>query len=225
LKEQVKIERRPLGEQVTNLVRRMILTGDLRPGQRLVEERLAKRIGTSRTPIREALHRLEQENLVERPSKGGYTVRPMSVREVEDVIGVRAALESYAVELAARSITPDQLARLEKNVEEYQAALGKKQMKRLVELNTDFHGMLYQIADSQLLTRLATDLAEVLYRFRVSLLGDLESAARSLKGHRRMLAAIREGDADRAARACREHIHAGGKWILAQIREKCGESE
>ena len=92
---ELKIERRPLGEQVTSLVRRMIQEGELTPGVRLVEEHLAAVIGTSRTPIREALHRLEQEKLVMRRKQGGYQVRPLSAREVEETAGVRAVLESY----------------------------------------------------------------------------------------------------------------------------------
>ncbi len=217
---QAKIERRPLGEQVFALVRRMISEGELKPGQRLVEEHLANKIGTSRTPIREALHRLEQEGLVERRQRGGYQVRPMSAQEVEETTGVRAALESYAVELAARRISQETLAELERNVAEFEAALAAGDQKRLVKLNTEFHAMLYRLAGSQLLTRLINDLAETLYRFRVALLSDPEAAARSLEDHREMLAALKRGDQDKAVRACRSHVLAGGAWILEQLKKQ-----
>lgn len=221
----VKIERRRLGEQVTELVRRMIHLGDLPPGQRLVEEHLAERLGTSRTPIREALHRLEQENLVVRRNTGGYEVRPLTAREVEEVIGVRAALESYAVELGCRRMTPERLERLERNVAGFAKALQERDYKRLVALNTAFHEMVYQMADSTLLTRLISELADVLHRFRVSLLSDVEAASRSLLDHQRMLQALREGDTNQAARFCREHILAGGIWILANMDNQARGSE
>lgn len=215
-----KIERRPLGEQVFGLVRRMISEGELKPGERLVEEHLAKRIGTSRTPIREALHRLVQEGLVERREQGGYIVRPISAQEVEEVTGVRAALESYAVELAAQRITKDNLAMFEQNIAEFEAALNSGDQKRLVDLNTQFHIKLYRLAGSKLLMRLISDLAEPLHRFRVSLLSDPKAAARSLEDHREMLTAIKNGDHDKAVRACRSHILAGGAWILDQLKQQ-----
>lgn len=217
---ELKIERRPLGEQVTSLVRRMIQEGELTPGVRLVEEHLAAVIGTSRTPIREALHRLEQEKLVMRRKQGGYQVRPLSAREVEETAGVRAVLESYAVELAALRMTPKLLAELERNVESFAAALEDNDAKRMLELNTKFHHMLYEVAGSELLIRMINDLSEPLQRFRVELLGNPESAARSLRDHRRMLRALKNGDQIGAVRVCREHILAGGQWMLDRLREK-----
>ncbi|KMY65973.1 hypothetical protein AAU61_18480 [Desulfocarbo indianensis] len=217
---QVRIERRPLGEQVFGLVRRMISEGELKPGERLVEEHLARRIGTSRTPIREALHRLVQEGLVERRNRGGYKVRPISAQEVEEVTGVRAALESYAVELGARRITRNTLAELERNVAEFEKALIADDRKRLVELNTQFHAMLYKLAGSQLLIRLINDLAENLHRFRVALLSDPKAAIRSLEDHREMLAALKRGDQDQAVKACRAHVLTGGSWILDQLKQQ-----
>lgn len=217
---QARIERRPLGEQVFGLVRRMISEGELKPGERLVEEHLARRIGTSRTPIREALHRLVQEGLVERRNRGGYKVRPISAQEVEEVTGVRAALESYAVELGARRITRNTLTELERNVAEFEKALAADDRKRLVELNTQFHAMLYKLAGSQLLIRLINDLAETLHRFRVALLSDPKAAVRSLEDHREMLAALKRGDQDQAVKACRAHVLAGGSWILDQLKQQ-----
>jgi DNA-binding GntR family transcriptional regulator len=217
LPARAKIVRRPLGEQVTDFLRRLVVEGEFSPGERLVEEHLARRIGTSRTPIREALHRLEQEGLVERRRTGGYRVRPISAQEVEEVSGVRAALESYAVELAAGRLGPEHLERLECNVADFAAALERGDRKALVKLNTDFHQMLYDLAGSQLLTRLISDLAEALRRFRVALLSDPAMAARSLADHRAMLEALRAGRTGEAVEACRSHVLSGGRWILEHL--------
>ncbi|MGD8562609.1 MAG: GntR family transcriptional regulator [Desulfarculaceae bacterium] len=221
----IKIQRRPLGEQVTDLVRRMILKGEVAAGERLVEERLAERLGTSRTPIREALHRLAQENLVLKRNKGGYMVRPFSPREIEEVMGVRAALESYAVERAAKRMSPDLLKRLEDNVDKFAAALKQRNSKQLVELNTTFHEIIYNAADSEMLTRMINDLAEVLHRFRVALMGEPQAAARSLSDHRRMLQALHKGKDQEAAQVCREHLKAGRLWMLARMQKDSEEND
>ncbi len=221
--QDLSIERRPVGEQVTDHIRRMILSGDIRPGTRLVGKHLAEQIGISRTPVREALHRLAQENLVIRREAGGYEVRPLSAAEVEEVIGVRAALESYAMELAAARITPADLKALERNVDEYEVALSQGRYGRLVELNTSFHEALYRAAGSRVLRAQINELAEVLHRFRLTLLGDPGSAARSLKDHRLMIEALGRRDATLASRICREHVLAGGAWILARLAEEAGE--
>lgn len=213
----MKIERRPLGEQVTQHLRRLINAGEFEPGRRLVEEQLAEMIGTSRTPIREALHRLEQENLVLRRGRGGYKVRPLSSREVEEYCGVRAVLESYALELAARNMTPKILARLSRNVEDFARALKAGDKRRLVELNTEFHAAIYKLAGSELLLRMINDLTEVLQRFRVSLLTDPDAARRSLTDHRVMLDALKKGQVEEAVSVCREHVLAGGRWMLDRI--------
>ncbi len=213
----MKVQRKPLGEQVTSLIREMIRQGELAAGQRLVEEQLAEHTGTSRTPIREALHRLEQEGLVVRRDKGGYRVRPLSAREVEETTGVRAALESYAVELACQAMTPERLRGLQQNVAQFSRALANGDRQRLVALNTQFHQEIYEMAGSRLLLRMINDLAEALHRFRLALLADMESAARSLRDHRAMLAALEKGDPQLAARICREHLLAGGRWMLERL--------
>ena len=218
----MKVKRESISDQVTEFLRRRILAGDLGPGERLVELKLAAQTGASRTPIREALLRLEREKLVVRRRQGGYRVRPLDAREVEEVIGARAVLESYAVELAARSMTPEMLERLKENVARFGEALAAGDGKRLVTLNTTFHDQLYRMAGSRVLLRLIRELADNLYRLRVSLLGDTQAARRSLADHRRMLEALERGDTAEAASACRDHIWAGGRWILAHMQ---GETE
>ncbi|MFH1034579.1 MAG: GntR family transcriptional regulator [Pseudomonadota bacterium] len=221
----LNIERRPVGEQVTDHIRRLILSGELPPGSRLVGKHLAEDPGISRTPVREALHRLAQENLVVRRDSGGFEVRPLSAKEVEEVVGVRAALESYAMERAARRISPQVLESLRRNVEEYAQALKDKKTLRLVKLNTAFHEALYEAAGSRVLRGQINELAEILHRFRVALLGEPDVAARSLKDHRLLLEALGKGDPRRAGRICREHVLAGGEWIVARLQEQQQEDD
>jgi DNA-binding GntR family transcriptional regulator len=93
MKRQSITRSRPLGQEVTLMLRRMIVHGELKPNERLVEERLAAQLGISRTPLREALHRLEQKRLLSKRDRGGYVVRPLSYQEVEEAVDVRAFLD------------------------------------------------------------------------------------------------------------------------------------
>ncbi len=205
------------------MLKEMIVRGELPPGERLYEVELAKRMGTSRTPVREAMVRLEHERLLQKRPQGGYQVRPLSQKEVQEAVGLREVLESYAAELAASKISAAQLAKLEKNVAQFEKALQRGDRRRLVDLNTVFHDTLYQAAGSDMLFELISNLRDVLFRFRRALLGDLEAAARSLGDHRKLLAALKKGDPDQARRRCRDHLRRGGRWMMERIAK--GELE
>lgn len=213
------LNRRHLGEEVTELLRRRILKGEVEGETRLVEVRLADELGISRTPVREALHRLEHEGLLLKRPQGGYTVRPMTPREVEQTVGVREILEAYATEMAARNVTPELVRKLDKNLAAFEKALEKGQTDRLVILNTDFHEILYQAAESPILIKLIYELSDVLYRFRRALLADISAAAISLEAHKGMVDAIREADPEKAGKLCRAHLAEGGRWILDRIEQ------
>lgn len=217
------IERLSLSTEATRMLKEMIVRGELGPGERLYEVDLAQRMGTSRTPVREAMVRLEHERLLQKRPQGGYQVRPLSRKEVEEAVGLREVLESYAAELAAAKMSAAQLAKLEDNVAQFEKALERGDTRRLVELNTVFHDTLYQAAGSDMLFDLISNLRDVLYRFRRVLLGDLQAAARSLGDHRKLVAALKKGDPIEARRMCRAHLRRGGRWMMERIQK--GELE
>ncbi len=218
-----KINRHHLGAELTKVLKRMILDGDFPPGERLLEVHLAEDLGTSRTPVREALLRLEQEGLLHRRPQGGLAVRPLTPEEVEEAVGVRALLEAYAARLAAKNLDPRVLARLEANVAQFEKALKENKPDKLVEINTNFHDTLYKAASSELLYRLISDLQDVLHRFRRALLGDGQAAAASLADHRKLVQALKNGDSAGAGRICSAHVKRGGRWMLERIKR--GELE
>lgn len=214
------IQRRPLSTEATRLLKDMIVGGDLEPGERLYEVDLAQRLGTSRTPVREAMVRLEHEGILQKRPQGGYKVRPISAKEVAEAVGLRAVLESYAVELAVANMQPKLLAKLEKNVEMFAAALARGDSRRLVELNTRFHTMLYDAADSEMLSEFIGRLSDLLHRFRRALLGDAGAADHSLADHQELLAALKKGDPAEAAEICRIHVERGGRWMMERIEKQ-----
>ena len=211
------LRRRPLGQEATDLIRRLILRGDLASGERLVEERLGELLGLSRTPIREALHRLEQEALLIKRPRGGYEVRPLTAAEVEEAMGVRGVLEAYAAELAARRATPKVMRELDRCLEQFEEALARGDEERLLELNVRFHDLLYQAADSQLLERLLGELKDELERISRVMMSNMPAGHWSAEEHRAVVLAIKAHDPDTAARLAKEHVERGGRWLISHL--------
>jgi DNA-binding GntR family transcriptional regulator len=211
---------RPLGEEVTQTLRRMIIHGELKPGDRLVEERLAGELGISRTPLREALHRLEQKRMLSKRAQGGYVVRPLSYQEVEEAVDVRAVLESFAAERAAKRRPTVLLERLKDNAERFEKAWEERNERDLLRLNSAFHALVHEMADSMFLYRLLAELTEVIERITRALASSLAAGSWSAADHRSLIRAIEQGDQETAARLAREHVRQGGKWILERMRSE-----
>jgi DNA-binding GntR family transcriptional regulator len=198
-------------------LKRAILRGDLAPGSRIVESAVAVALGISRTPVREAIHRLEREGLLRQGSAGGLFVLGLTREDVEETFGIRAVLESYAARLATEKHGAEGLRVLEDKIREYEAALERHEMERLPEINTEFHDFLYAMSRSPRLIRMINDLRDQIHRFRHVIL-KIESMARSSsEDHRLMVRYIRAGDADRVEQIVREHILRGREAVLGQF--------
>ncbi len=210
-------KRRSLGQEVTLHLKRMVKAGQLKPNMRLVEERLARELGISRTPVREALHRLEQEGLLSKRPRGGYLVRPLTPEEVEDALGVRAALEGYAAELAAANAEAEVLERLEVNVAAFEQALAGQDEAGLIALNSEFHLLLYEAAGSPLLTRMLGELQEIVERISRAIYSNVDAGLWSDNDHRNLLEAIKAGQTDVAAGLAKNHVTHGAQWILSRM--------
>ncbi|MFH1059458.1 MAG: GntR family transcriptional regulator [Pseudomonadota bacterium] len=217
------LRRRPLGQEATDLIRRLVLRGELAPGERLVEERLGELLGLSRTPVREALHRLEQEGILTKRPRGGYEVRPLTPEEVEEAMGVRGVLEAYAAELAARQAPAKLIRELEKSLEQFEEALARRDEERLLELNVRFHDLLYQAAGSKLLQRLLSELKDELERISRVMMSNMPAGHWSVGEHRGLVEAIKAHDPATAGRLAQEHVERGGQWLISHLREQNGQ--
>ena len=217
-----RLVKQSLGQEVTRMLKRMIIDGELEPGQRLVEDRLAAELGISRTPLREALHRLEQEGLLQKRSAGGYVLRPFDAEEVEEAVQVRALLESRVAALAARRATPDQMEALRANLAAFRLAAATGDVARLAELNTAFHLLLRAAGGSLLLARLLDEIEGVVERIIRALVPLHEAGEWSDHDHARIVAAVVAGDADAAAEAMRAHVLHGGEAVLDTLRQPDG---
>jgi DNA-binding GntR family transcriptional regulator len=197
----------------------MLIEGRFPPGERLVEEALAKEMGASRTPLREALHRLEQEGLLARRPRGGYVLKPLDPAEVEEAVETRSLLESYAASLAAQRATDKALTGLERNIAQFAAAHERRDPAALAALNAEFHALLAQAAGSRLLIRLLEVLEGLVERISRESATGMEAGCWSLDEHREILAALRARDPEASSRAAAFHVRRGGRHLLDHLKE------
>ena len=149
-------ERKSLGEHVFESLKQAIVRGKMSSGEWLVESHIAETLGISRTPVREAFHKLEREGFIERQPRGGFTVLGLNREDIEETFGIRSVLEGYAAHLAAIKHEVEELEMLEQKIEEFQIALDSKKMNLLPGINTEFHDLLYGLSKSPRLINMIT---------------------------------------------------------------------
>jgi DNA-binding GntR family transcriptional regulator len=201
-------------EKVYEYLREGILSGKIKSGDRLVESDLAERIGTSRTPVREALHTLEREGLIESLHRVGYVVHPISELEVSELCQIRLALEALALRWAL-SKDPAGLARaMRKNLSRCDQRVAAGDLKAFIELDAQFHDLISEVADSRRLKEMTNSIRRYMLRYRIQSIYTEDNVRRAIAGHRSVLKAIEDGDKKAAQRALAAHIKQAKKDIL-----------
>lgn len=206
--------RKSLGEHVFDSLKQAIIRGNMSPDEWLVESHIADTLGISRTPVREAIHKLEREGLIERQPRGGFTVLGLTRDDIEETFGIRAVLEGYAARLAAIKHHKKELAPLEKKIEEFEKYLAQKQQAELTRINTEFHDLLYALSKSPKLVHMINGLRDQIFRFRQMILKKSRMAKISNEDHKQMLEFIRKRDADGVEALVRGHIIRGQEMVL-----------
>lgn len=196
----------PIRQKVYDFLRNEILSNHIAAGERLVEGRLAVEINVSRTPIREALHILEMEGLIESLPRVGYRVKEMQWEDVEELCEIRAVNEILAARWAMKRIAPQELAALKANIDAAEAEIQAGQPKRFVERDAEFHEMLVTASGSQRLLELCQKLRHHMLRYRVESLYVAEAGFRAVKGHRRIITCLENKDDIGIAAAVRDHL-------------------
>ena len=211
--------RKSLREEVYDSLKKSILHGKLKGGQRLIEERLAHQIGISRTPVREAFHKLERDELVTRLPKGGFAVREFTKEDVEEIFGIQSALESYAAYLATLHISPERISNLEKKIDETEKALKSGDDDKVVQLHTEFHDLLYKSCKSKKLIEMINNFRDYSYRYRSALLHTINGMYESIESYRRMLEAMKKKNPRLVERLVQKHLARGKEIIIKEINE------
>ncbi|MBO3443945.1 MULTISPECIES: GntR family transcriptional regulator [Clostridia] len=207
-------EYKPLRDVVFENLREAILEGKLKPGQRLMEVQLAEQLGVSRTPVREAIRKLELEGLVVMlPRKGAY-VANMSLKDIIDVLEIRASLEGLAASLAAERINPDDIKKLEIIVKEFEELTIASDVDTLLKKDVEFHECIFKATNNKKLHQLINSLWEQVYRFRVTYISDYDSSLSIVNEHKLILEAIKKGDNELAKKHAREHIEKAEQFMI-----------
>lgn len=208
----------PLRDVVFNTLRQAILKGELKPGERLMEIALAERLGVSRTPIREAMRKLEQEGLVVMIPRRGAQVASITEKDLNDVLEVRIALENMAVEKACSRMTEDSIGKLWLAAKTFERTMKDGDLVKLAEADESFHDIIYQASDNYRLVQTLNNFKEQLYRYRVEYLKEEETRNQLVKEHEKLYRAIKERDIQEAKEVAFCHIENQRQAILRSIK-------
>lgn len=218
----------PLRDVVFNTLRRAILTGNIRPGERLMEVQLSQMLGVSRTPIREAIRKLELEGLVETLPRRGAQVAKISEKSLKDVLEVRRALDVLIAELACIRISEEQLMDLQNAQTQFEMAVKQASDKdidtaEIAKADVEFHNIIMEATGNERLISLVNNLAEQMYRYRFVYLKDQNIHEKLILEHKDIYEAIRNRDVERAKETAAIHIDNQEKEIIEHIRSECEE--
>lgn len=208
----------PLRDVVFNTLRQEILTGKMKPGERLMEIHLANKLGVSRTPIREAIRKLELEGLVIMIPRKGAEVAQISWKSLKDVLEVRRALDVLAIELACERMAAEQLEALYKACEGFEEATKTKDTRKIAEADVAFHDIIVASTGNQRLIQLVNNLSEQMYRYRFEYIKDSSQHQTLVEEHKEMYRSIQSKDKKAAAGVVKKHIDNQEEAIIRQLQ-------
>lgn len=207
---------RPLREIVYEELKLLILTGKISPGMRLMEEELAEDMGVSRTPIREAIRKLEKEGLITiEPRRGAY-VSQISTKDMVEILEVRQNMEGLAAELAAQRMTDEDKEKLREIAKNYESAVAAGDMTEMIRCDTAFHHIIVEATQNKILIQMVEQLQEMVLRFRYIYYDNFKRAEQMLTEHQAIYEAIADGDTEVARESANIHIDRLKSLILEE---------
>lgn len=209
----------PLRDVVFNTLRQAILKGELAPGERLMEIQLAEKLGVSRTPIREAIRKLELEGLVLMIPRKGAEVAKISEKSLKDVLEVRRSLEELAIELACQRMSESDFKDLEQAEHSFKEAVKRGIPMEIAESDEKYHDVIYHCTKNARLVQILYNLREQMYRYRLEYIKDEDKRQILLIEHEKILRALMGRHVVEAKKAVREHIDNQEITVLKNIKE------
>ena len=210
----------PLRDVVFNTLRQAIITGEFAPGERLMEIALANRLGVSRTPVREAIRKLELEGLVVMIPRKGAEVAKITEKDLRDVLEVRSSLEELAAELAAERMNDEVKENLEKALKEFEEAIESDDNAAIADSDVDFHDVIFEATGNARLIQIINNLREQMYRYRLEYVKDTEYHTVLLNEHRELAKAMVEGRKEDARKIMKRHIDNQEMTVIRNIKEE-----
>lgn len=208
----------PLRDVVFQTLRQAILKGELQPGERLMEIKLADTLGVSRTPIREAIRKLELEGLVVMIPRKGAAVANITEKDTKNVLEVRRTLEMFAVEVACDRITEEQMTQLKEAAKAFEASKGSMDLIRIAETDIHFHEIIYEATHNERLVQILSNLRENMYRYRIEYLKDPNYYDSLVGEHQEILDAIEAGDKEKARVCMKDHIENQQLAVISKLK-------
>ena len=210
----------PLREAVFNTLRQQILTGELKPGERLMEVTLAEKLGVSRTPIREAIRKLEQEGMAQTIPRRGAVVAMMTEKDMEDVLQVRRALEDLAVQIACEQISISQIKELETAMMRFEECTKKDDLAETVRADVEFHDIIYAATGNKRLMSIMSGFGEQMCRYRVEYLKERENYPVLVEEHEGIVDGLKRRDMEAVTEIMRRHVTNQAVEMKRIIREQ-----
>lgn len=208
----------PLRDVVFNTLRQQILTGELKPGERLMEIHLANKLGVSRTPIREAIRKLELEGLVIMIPRRGAEVAQITWKNLKDVLEVRRALDVLAIELSCDRITKEEQTELQEACKNFEEATKTADVRGIAEADVKFHDIIVKSTRNDRLIQLVNNLSEQMYRYRFEYLKDISSHASLVAEHNKICQSIINKEVNSAVEAVKIHVDNQEAAIITSLQ-------
>lgn len=210
---------KPLREVVFENIRKAIIEGALKPGERLMEIQLSEQLGVSRTPVREAIRMLELEGLVVMlPRKGAY-VANISKKDLMDILEVRVGLEGLAAYCATDRMTKDHIKKLETISKELEEAVYKNDVETMLAKDEEFHTLIFEATGNKRLISMMINIWETVYRFRLMYMSDYSSAVNIVDEHKKIIEAFKKGKANLAEKLAKEHIELAQQFMIEKLMQ------
>ncbi len=206
-----------LRERILETIRDAIISGALKPGEKVAEPELAERFGISRTPIREAFRQLESEGYLTVIPRKGAVVVSFTQRDVEEFYAIKSILEGYAARKACEKLTDRELVKLEAINEKLRTLAEDGDIKHFFKVHNDFHDLFIKAADNSKLTDLITSLVGKFQRLRVASLSLPGRMRVSVDEHEKIIGAFRTRDAEKAEKLVRKNAEYGGKVLMQGV--------
>lgn len=216
---------KPIRKQVYEHLQEQILNHTSEPASRLVEAQIAKSLGTSRTPVREALHLLEKDGFIESIPRVGYRIKRLAIEELDEILEIRKVNEMLACRWALKRIDKKSLASLEKNITATRRMLGNGNPSSFIQFDEEFHDILVRSAGSKHLQEMCQQLRRLMYRYRSESLKTMMSVQSAFEGHEMILEKLKDKDETGLEKALIDHLNYSRNDIreIARLQETNGE--
>lgn len=215
----------PLRDVVFNTLRQAIITGEFAPGERLMEIALAEKLGVSRTPVREAIRKLELEGLVVMIPRKGAEVAQITEKDLRDSLEVRCNLEELSVKLACERITKEGEEKLKLALADFRKAIEEQDFQKIVDSDIAFHDVIFEVTQNHRLMQIASSLREQVYRYRVQYIKDEKLHPVLEEEHRMIVDYILKKDVKQAVSVMKKHIINQEEGVIKKIQNQSGADE